>query len=236
MKKIAAVFILILSVSLAHAQGFANVDALQFKQLIESGNGIVLDVRTPTEYSRGHIPNSTLISIADRDFLKKIALLQKDKPIYIYCLTGSRSRAAANYMSNNGYTKVYNLQRGILDWQRNNFAMVKSENTTASNAKVYTPADFKSLIASNQMVFIDFNAAWCAPCKTMSPVIDKLSANYKEKVKVEKIDMEVNRELAQSLKVETIPGYVLIKKGQVVWLGQGVMSYDDLTQLLEKNM
>jgi len=235
-KGIIFVTIFVLSFTYSFSQSVVNVDALKFNELIQSGNGIVLDVRTPQEFSRGHIANSTLISVSDRDFTNKVTMLQKDKPIYVYCLSGSRSRAAANYLANNGFKQVYNLQHGLIDWQGNNLPLEQSATIAASNSKIYTPSDFKTLTSSNKLVFVDFNAVWCAPCKTMSPVIDKLLENYKQKVKVEKIDMEANRELAQSLDVQSIPGFVLFKNGQKIWSGKGVLSYDELKNLLEKNL
>jgi thioredoxin 1 len=222
--------------TLGFSQTVTNVDALKFNELVKSGNGIVLDVRTPQEYSRGHIANSTSINVADRSFASKVSLLQKDKPVYVYCLSGSRSRAAADYLSKNGFKQVYNLQGGLMDWQRNNLPLEQSENAAVSNGKIFTPTDFKTLLASSKLVFVDFNAVWCAPCKTMGPVVDQLSENFKQKVKVEKIDMEANQELAQSLGVQSIPGFVLFKNGQKVWSGNGVMSYDELKKLIEKNM
>ncbi|MFA9389731.1 MAG: thioredoxin domain-containing protein [Prolixibacteraceae bacterium] len=235
-KKLFIVILLLISASAVFSQTPVNVDALKFNELIQSGNGIVLDVRTAQEYSRGHIANSTLISTSDRDFVNKVSLLQKDKPIYVYCLTGSRSRAVAGYLSKTGFSNVYNLQQGILDWQRNNLPVVKSENSIAGNTKIYSSGDFQSLVSSNKLVFIDFNAVWCAPCKTMSPVIDQLTENYKQKVTVEKIDVEANRELAQALQVQSIPGFILYKNGQKIWSGKGIIAYDDLTKLLEKNL
>ena len=166
--------------------------------------------------------------------MNKVSLLQKDKPVYVYCLTGSRSRAAANYLAKNGFANVYNLQHGILEWQGNNFPVIQNEDKVASNTKIFTPNDFKTLVSTNKLVLVDFNAVWCAPCKTMSPVIDKISENYKQKVKVEKIDVEANRELAQSLQVQSIPAFVLFKNGLKIWNGKGIISYDELTKLLEK--
>jgi thioredoxin len=228
--------ILVLFFTYGFSQNVINVDAATFNTQIQSGNGIILDVRTPQEYSRGHIDNATLINISDRDFSNKVAMLQKEKPVYIYCLSGSRSRAAADYLIRNGFKQVYNLQSGILDWQRNNLPLVQSENVAASNQKIVTLTDFKTLIRKNKLVFVDFNATWCAPCKTMSPVVDQLSEAYKQKVKVEKIDMEMNRELAQTLDIQSIPGFVLFKDGKKIWSGTGIMSYDELKKLVEKNL
>jgi len=228
--------LIVLFFSYSYSQTVINVDAIKFNTLIKSGNGIVLDVRTPQEYSRGHIANSTLISISDRAFSNKVSILQKEKPIYIYCLSGSRSSVAADYLVKNGFKQVYNLQSGIIDWQRNKLPLVQSENIVASNNKIVTPTDFKTLISMNKLVLVDFNAAWCAPCKTMNPIVDQLSETYKQKVKVEKIDMEMNRELAQTLDVQSIPGFVLFKDGKKVWSGNGIMSYDELKKLVEKNL
>lgn len=236
MKKLLSTLILLLTISLAYSQTVTNVDAIKFNELIHSGTGIVLDVRTPQEYSRGHIANSTLISIADRDFVNKVSLLQKDKPLYIYCLTGSRSRVAANYLAKIGFANVYNLTYGILDWQRNNLPVVQSENSTASKAKTYTPSDWKALLGSNGLVFVDFNAPWCAPCKTMNPIVEELSQEFKGKLKVEKIDVESNRGLAQANEVQSIPGFILFKNGQKVWMHKGVISKEELLGVIRQYM
>lgn len=227
--------IILLLVSAASLAQMQNVDAVQFNQLTK-GEGVILDVRTPGEYQRGHIENSTLISIADRQFVNKINLLQKDKPVYIYCLTGSRSRTAGNYMAQMGFKKVYNLQRGILDWHRNQFPIVISEKVTASAAKTYSTSSFNELIQSENLVLIDFHAPWCAPCKKMSPIIDQLKNEYKGKVKVEKIDVESNRTIAEANQIESIPGFVLFKNGQRVWTHKGMITHADLSKLLNNNL
>ncbi len=227
---------LLMSMFITTAQSTLHVNAVEFNNLMKSEKGVILDVRTPQEYSRGHIDGSTLINIADREFTTKVNLLQKDKPVYIYCLTGSRSRAAANYMAQQGFSKVYNLQRGILDWQQNNLPVVQSQATVASKSKTYSKSDFDQLVQSEKLVLVDFHAVWCAPCKQMSPVIDKLSQNYKGKVKVEKIDVEANREIAQSNQIQSIPGFVLFKDGKKAWTHKGMITHAELENVLNSNM
>ena len=228
--------IIVLFFRIGFSQTVVHVNAAKFNELLQTSNGITLDVRTSQEYLRGHISNSTLIDIADPGVVKKISMLQKDKPVYLYCLSGSRSRVLADYMVKNGFSQVYNLQHGLIDWQRNKLPLQQSATATASKSKVFTTADFNSMVGSNHLVFIDFYAVWCAPCRTMSPIVDQLSNKYKQKVKIEKIDIEANRELAQSLDVQSIPGFILFKNGKKVWTGTGVMSYDELTKLLEQNL
>ena len=104
-----------------------EVDAVTFKNLIASGNGIVLDVRTPEEVAQGIIPDAYVIDIYQSGFEEKLQSLPKDKEVYVYCAVGGRSRQAAEILLNNGFSKVYNLSGGIVDWRRNGFEVVKPD-------------------------------------------------------------------------------------------------------------
>jgi thioredoxin 1 len=235
MKPVILTLFLIVSVlSSVNAQVPQHVDAVKFKEQIAKGDAILLDVRTPQEYSRGHIAGSTAINIADPAFVSKINLLQKDKTILIYCLTGSRSYAAANYMSKNGFKKIVNLQQGIMDWSQRGYALEQSSQAVASNATTYTGQSFGKLLKDNKVVLVDFHAVWCAPCKEMSPVIDKVSANFKGKARVEKVDVEANKEITAAYQVQSVPGFLIFKDGKKVWSHNGTISYDELTLALKK--
>lgn len=221
--------------SCANGQLYQNVNSETFRAKINNVEGILLDVRTQQEYTRAHIEGSTLISTSDPKFVDKVMLLQKNKPIYIYCLTGSRSRAVANYLSQNGYTKVYNLQRGIVEWNQLGYPLTQSNEVVASSSKVYNSAEFQQLL-SNNLVLVDFHAPWCAPCKKMAPDIDKLKRNFKGKAKVEKIDIEVNKNIQQQYQVTSIPGLVLFKNGKEIWRHTGVLSYNELSAVMNKHL
>ncbi len=218
----------------AEAQVPMNVDSKMFFDLIKSEEGIILDVRTPNEYSRGHIEGSTLISTSDQKFIEKVSLLQKGKPVYVYCLTGSRSRAVANYLSQKGYKKVYNLARGILEWQQYGYSVKQSNAVIASSNKTYSNSEFAQLLSSESVVLIDFHAPWCAPCKKMMPTIDKLQKDYSGKALVKKIDIEANNSLKNTYKIQSIPEIVLFKNGKEVWRKTGISSYDDLSLEINK--
>jgi thioredoxin 1 len=139
-------------------------------------------------------------------------------------------------MAKIGFTKVYNLQRGILDWQRNSLPVVQSTAPIASTSKIYTPQSFSQFINSNKLVLVDFHAQWCAPCKQMAPIIDQLSKDYSDKVKIEKIDVEANRAIAEANQIQSIPGFILYKNGQQVWLHKGMISHADLSQVLNQHL
>ena len=73
----------------------------EFKALVDSGEGILLDVRTPKEVAQGMIPGASLLNIYDENFERKLNFMQKDKPIYVYCRSGGSSSQAAKTMSKN---------------------------------------------------------------------------------------------------------------------------------------
>ena len=98
-----------------------TIDAVTFKNLMESGKGIVLDVRTKEEVAQGVIPETQIIDIYDPDFSDKIKSLPKEKEIYVYCTSGVRSMMAAKILQSNGFDRVYNLRGGIIEWQTNRF-------------------------------------------------------------------------------------------------------------------
>ncbi|WP_291777492.1 rhodanese-like domain-containing protein [Cecembia sp.] len=104
---------------------FQNVNSSRFLELIQKGNGIVLDVRTFAEAQQGHIPNAIVIDIYQKDFEEKISALPKDSEIYVYCTVGARSKQAALILQRNGFEKVFNLEAGIMDWARNRYPIAK---------------------------------------------------------------------------------------------------------------
>ncbi len=76
-----------------------------------------MDVRTVVEYSEAHIPGSININVLDKNFETVTdSVLQKDKPVALYCRSGKRSKKAASILSEKGYT-VYDLNDGFIGWQ-----------------------------------------------------------------------------------------------------------------------
>lgn len=98
-----------------------HVQAPKFKELVDGGEGTLLDVRTPGEYGSGHIGDAKLIDFYGPSFDAKVSELPKDKPVYIYCASGNRSSHAADKMYKMGFTKIYNLSGGISGWKANGF-------------------------------------------------------------------------------------------------------------------
>ena len=101
--------------------------------------------------------------------------------------------------------------------------------------QVFTTENFDSeVLKSDIPVLVDFYADWCGPCKMMAPVVEKIDAEYGGKVKVGKINVDENPEIAGNYGVMTIPTIMVIKGGQVVEKTIGVQPKKALTNAVEK--
>lgn len=100
------------------AGDFQSLPADEFATLIASPEVQRLDVRTLAEYSDGHIPGSLNINMLDEQF-ESVAdsLLQKDRPVALYCRSGRRSKKAADLLGKAGY-EVYELATGFQGWKQ----------------------------------------------------------------------------------------------------------------------
>ncbi|WP_248395906.1 MULTISPECIES: rhodanese-like domain-containing protein [unclassified Bizionia] len=89
----------------------------EYKTQIEKGKVQLVDVRTPNEYNSGHIKNAKNIDFFATSFESQFEKLNKEKPLYIYCRSGARSRKAASKLSAMGFTEIYDLKGGYLNWK-----------------------------------------------------------------------------------------------------------------------
>jgi len=78
---------------------------------------IILDVRTPGEFSESHIEGAELINYQSPDFKDKVQELDKNKTYLVYCRSGMRSSASADIMVKMGFENLYNLVGGIMGWE-----------------------------------------------------------------------------------------------------------------------
>lgn len=93
-----------------------DISAEDMAKEIDKEGIIILDVRTPGETSQGMIPGAIEIDFNGGDFKSAVEKLDKDKPIYIYCASGGRSKKAQNMMAELGFKETYNLLGGFRGW------------------------------------------------------------------------------------------------------------------------
>jgi len=234
MKKLLITSVFIGLLTGVFSQQVQHVDAATFKQLIEKGDGMLLDVRTPNEFNNSHITGATLMNMADSNFYARLKLIQRDLPVYLYCLVGSRSAKAALWMVQNGFKNVYNLQKGIRDWTLNGFPVEKGNNVVASLSPKYSQDTLNKILKTKKVVLLDFYAPWCGPCKKMMPDIEKLSETYKGKAEIVKMDIEANDSLSRFYNVQTLPVLILFSKGKQVFRKDGMMKYDEIVAEMKK--
>ncbi len=78
---------------------------------------VILDVRTPEEYDKGHIENALLLNSKTSDFEDELERMDKTKKYFVYCRTGKRSDKAANLMNKHGFKEIYHIDGGIEKWK-----------------------------------------------------------------------------------------------------------------------
>ena len=207
----------------------ATVDAQTFQKLAAEKGGIVLDVRTPGEVARGHLPDATVISLNDERFAQKIALMSKDKAIFVYCASGHRSAAAASVLAQQGFKEVYNLDGGIGAWARAGLPIDRSATPVAANGvNAMTTDALDAVLKTEKRVLVDYHTPWCTPCRKMAPVMDALAQTWAGKAKLLQVDVEQSEALAQREKIQGVPVFVLYVDGKERWRKSGELAKEIL--------
>lgn len=113
--------------SCTHNDNIVSVSALEFEKEIKSDSFQLVDVRTPQEYTEGHIDGALNINVQSDDF-KELAQreLSKDSTVLVYCRSGRRSLDAAEMLTRLGYN-VVNLKGGIIEWKKDGLPLVSEQ-------------------------------------------------------------------------------------------------------------
>jgi rhodanese-related sulfurtransferase len=96
-----------------------------FQQRLQADNGVLLDVRTPEEFTTGHLSNALNIDYKNSGFESQLKELDKTKPYFVYCKAGVRSEKAVDLMKGLGFTQVYHMDGGIDAWQQKGLPVSK---------------------------------------------------------------------------------------------------------------
>lgn len=75
---------------------------------------------------------------------------------------------------------------------------------------------FQEIIQSETPTLVDFFATWCGPCQTMMPVLDQLKDKMGDKIRIIKIDVDKNQDVAAKFKVRGVPTFVLFQRGEKI--------------------
>ncbi len=224
-------FILFLTLLSCQAQtgGSNKLAPADFESAIADGKSQVLDVRTSGEFRTGHIKNALQADWTNQQqFNDRVQYMDKNKPVYIYCLVGGRSASAAEWMRKNGFKSVVELQGGINAWKRDSKPL---EGVTEE--KQLTPEEYNASIPKDKIVLVDFGATWCPPCVKMAPVLDELQQDKSLSFLLLKIDGGVHTNLMKSMNIDALPVFIVYKNGTEIWRKQGVVSKEEMTAQLK---
>ena len=211
----------------AMAQQQQAVDAAEFDKDIQQPGVQVFDVRTAGEFSSGHLPHALQADYTKKEeFKDRVQYLDKKKPVYIYCLSGGRSAAAARWMRENGFANVVELDGGINAWKRAG----KQLEGVAEKKPQLSVADYNKAVQAKGYVLTDVGAAWCPPCKQMEPVLEKFFQKHPQVKKVA-VDGGNDQDVMKSVDATKLPTFIFYKDGKEVARKQGVMELAELEKL-----
>lgn len=93
-------------------------------------------------------------------------------------------------------------------------------------------ANFQDIIRSEQPVLVDFSAEWCGPCKALAPILKELSSAVDGKARILKVDIDRNPDAASQYGIRSVPTLLLFKEGRIVWRQSGVLSKNQLLEII----
>jgi thioredoxin 1 len=95
---------------------------------------------------------------------------------------------------------------------------------------------FQTLTSGEIPVLVDFYATWCGPCKSLAPILSQVAKRLEGLVRVVKIDVDKNQELAQSLGIQGVPTLALFKDGRLLWRQSGVLSAEQIQTQIQVHL
>ncbi len=204
----------------------SSINANEFERAIAQQNIQILDVRTAEEFKTGHLKNALQANWNNQEeFKKRVTALDKNKPVYVYCLAGLRSNAAMEWLTKQGFKNVTNLAGGISAWKK-----AAKPLDAAIAVKQISLQEYEALIPKDKTVLVDIGATWCPPCIKMNPIIDSLKA---ENYNVIKIDGGDQTEICKALNIDAFPVFIVYKNGVEVNRKLGIINKQELIQLLK---
>ena len=108
--------------------------------------------------------------------------------------------------------------------------IILNNNIISADEKTF----HKEVLESDKLVLVDFWAAWCGPCRMVSPIIEQIASEYQDKLKVVKVNVDENTELASQYDIMSIPTVYLFKDGKKVDVMIGVRPKQVFENIIKK--
>jgi thioredoxin 1 len=229
LKSFVSTFLILLVFTACNSQtsGVKNLTPDEFQKGFGVQGAQLIDVRTPEEYREKHIAGAVNMNINNNNFDQQISSLDKSKPVYFYCLAGTRSKKASELALKAGFSNVSNLSKGITAW-----IGAGKEVTTANGEAPQSGLSMDDYLAHiknpGKLVLVDFNAVWCGPCRQLKPSVTRLIKKNSEKLELFEVDVDKNPKVASAMNITGIPLLILYKNGKEVWRNMGLLDENEL--------
>ena len=96
--------------------------------------------------------------------------------------------------------------------------------------------NFEAIIQDSRPVVVDFHALWCGPCKAQSPILKDVAAELGDRIRVIKIDVDQNPEIASRYSIQGVPTLMIFKSGKIIYKQAGVHNRAQLVNLINTNL
>jgi len=94
-------------------------------------------------------------------------------------------------------------------------------------------SSFKDIVNSKDVVLVDFFATWCGPCQALMPILKETKEALGDTIKIVKIDIDKNEDLALKYQVRSVPTMILFKNGEPKWRQSGVLQKNDIVSVIK---
>jgi len=227
-----AIIVLIVATSELSAQKNSEQESITLdafeQKLNQTPNPQILDVRSPQEFEENHLVGAINLALTNEDSLEsEIKWLNKQKPVFVYSINNGRSRVVAKQLREQGFVEVYQLPGGIARW------LGAGKPVEAIASKGISDSEFKNLITAEQLVLVDVGSKYCGGCKKLAPIVDAIASEQGD-LKVVKIELYDNRELADKLNIESVPTLILYKGNKIIWKKSGSVSKAEIQEALDR--
>ena len=89
---------------------------------------------------------------------------------------------------------------------------------------------FQTIINSEKPVLVDFYTDWCAPCKAMNPILKQVKDQFKEDIKIIKVNVERYPFIATEFGIKSIPTFIIFRKGSIEWRATGTQTFQEFNE------